>query len=90
MFRRTVGFLGWAFVALTTLSLIFTLLTTYQFVSIQYFNSYRVFDIFIICTMSIWAVNFLDNSNKSRNLLYSGGCAFIALGTLFFMYMGVF
>lgn len=90
MLKKTVGFLSWALVIVTTACLVFTLLTTYQFISIQYFGNYKIFDIFMTFTMIVWAVNFLDNSEKSRNLFYSGGCAFIALGTMFFMYMGVF
>lgn len=90
MLKRTIGFLSWALVVITTVCLICTLLTTYQLISIQYFGSYKMFDVFMIFTMVAWAVNFLDNTDKSRNLFYSGGCAFIALGTMFFMYMGVF
>ncbi|KOF58097.1 MULTISPECIES: hypothetical protein [Clostridium] len=90
MLKKTVGFLSWTLVVITTVCLIFTLLTTYQLIPIQYFSNYKMFDIFMIFTMIVWAVNFFDNSDKSRNLFYSGGCAFIALGTMFFMYMGVF
>lgn len=90
MLKRTIGFLSWALVIITTVCLICTLLTTYQLISIQYFSNYKMFDVFMILTMIAWGANFLDNTDKSRNLFYSGGCAFIALGTMFFMYMGVF
>lgn len=96
MLKKTVSFLGWALVAFTILSLILTVLTTYQIIPIQFtpikyinFNNYKILDMLIICTMIVWAINFYDNSEKSRNLLFSAGCAFIALGTLFFMYMGI-
>lgn len=90
MLKKTVGFLSWSLVIITTACLICTLLTTYQLIPIQYFGNYKMFDTFMIFTMIVWAINFFDNSDKSRNLFYSGGCAFIALGTMFFMYMGVF
>ncbi|MCR3761593.1 hypothetical protein [Clostridium felsineum] len=90
MVKKTVECLGWVFVSLTTLALIFTVLTTYQLLTIQYFNNYKMFQSFMICTMLLWAVKIYDKTDKIKSLVYSLCCAAIAVGTAFFMYIGVF
>lgn len=90
MVKKTIECLGWVSVSLTTLALIFTVLSTYQLFNIQYFNNYKMFQCFMIFTMLIWAVKIYDKTDRIKSLIYSLCCTAIALGTVFFMYVGVY
>lgn len=90
--EKAINLIGWVFVLLTMLTLTFTLLTTYLFVrQISYFDSYSTFQLCFALTMIIWAIRmFIDKKERSQNLLYSVSCILIAMGTVYFMYIGVF
>lgn len=90
MVKKAIECLGWVSVSLTTLALIFTVLSTYQLITIQYFNNYKMFQSLMIFTMLIWAVKIYDKTDKMKSLIYSLCCMAIAGGTAFFMYVGVF
>lgn len=87
--RKALNALGWIFVVLTMLASTWTLLATYLYVR-QTISGYRILQICIICTMLIWAVKMAtEKKDESRNITGSIFCTFIAVGTFFFMYMGV-
>lgn len=90
--KKAISAIGWIFVPLTMLTLIFTLLTTYLYVrQISYFSSYSAFQLCMALTMIIWAIRmFIDKGERSQNLLYSISCTLIAVGAVFFLYIGVF
>ncbi|MDF2505136.1 MULTISPECIES: hypothetical protein [Clostridium] len=90
--KKAINFIGWILVSLTMLTLTCTLLTTYLYIrQTRYFDSYSTFQLCMALTMMIWAVKmFVDKRERSQNLLYSISCTLIAVGTVFFMYIGVF
>ncbi|MBC2582721.1 hypothetical protein [Clostridium sp. DJ247] len=88
--RRTISFLGWIGVSLTILTLILTILTTYQFTYIRYFDSYYTLQWCICLTMIIWAMRMFDSKLSLRSAIYPIACSVIAIATIFFMYMKVF
>ena len=88
--RRAINFLGWIGVSLTIFTLILTLLTTYQFIYVKYFDSYKTLQWCIFFTMIIWAAKMFDLKASFKNIGYPIACALIAVGTMFFIYMKVY
>lgn len=89
--KKAISLIGWCFVLFTTVSLVFTILTTYQFVYIKYFNSYYTLQWCIFFTMSIWAIKLVScNKNKTPNKIYPILCMIFAVGTIFFIFMRVY
>lgn len=88
--RRAIHFLGWMGVSLTILTLVLTLLTTYQFTYVKYFDSYYTLQWCIFFTMVVWAINMFDFKASFKNAAYPVACILIAVGTIFFIYMKVY
>ncbi|PRR79072.1 hypothetical protein CLLI_11130 [Clostridium liquoris] len=89
--RKTIGVLGWCTVFITTIALILTLLTTCQFIYIKYFNSYLTLQWCIFFTMIVWAIKLIDlKSNINNKIVYPVLCMIFAVGTMFFIFMGVY
>lgn len=88
--RRAINFLGWMGVTLTIFTIILTLLTTYHFTYVKYFNGYNTLQWCIFFTMSVWAIKMFDFKTSLKNILYPAACILIAFGTIFFIYMKVY
>ncbi|WP_446897686.1 hypothetical protein ACSVC9_11900 [Clostridium sp. LBM24168] len=88
--KNTFNLLGWIGVTFTTIALILTLLTTYQFVYIKYFNGYYTLQLSIVITMIIWSLNMIMSRANFKNAIYPITCILIAFVTIFFMYMKVY
>ncbi len=88
--RRAINLLGWMGVCLTILTLVLTLLTTYQFIYVEYFDSYYTLQWCIFFTMLFWAVKMFEINNSLRSKLYPIACVVIAFGTIFFIFMKVY
>jgi hypothetical protein len=88
--RRLLRFLGWIGVSLTSITLVLTLLTTYQFIYVKYFDSYYTLEWCIFFTMIVWAINMLEFKTNLRSMMYPVMYMVIAVGTMFFMFMKVF
>ncbi|MEW9096296.1 MAG: hypothetical protein AB2417_14555 [Clostridiaceae bacterium] len=86
--RRTISILGWVSVFFTTVAIILTMLTTYQFVYIKYFNSYYTLQWCLFFTMVIWTVKFIDLKNIKK--MYPIVCSILAAGSMFFIFMKVY
>lgn len=90
MIKKSINILSLIAAFLTSLTIIFTLLTTYQFVYInQLFNSYYPIQLGIFITMALWGVRFSFYENGKRKYGYSIICCLIAVSALIFMYMYV-
>lgn len=87
--RRTVDVLGWGLVLITTLALILTILTTYQFVYIKYFYGYYTLQWCIFFTMVVWSIKLIDFKGGLTNKIYPLICIFFAAGSIFFIFMNV-
>ncbi|WP_125152875.1 hypothetical protein [Clostridium rectalis] len=88
--KKAINLLGWFSVFITTMALILTILTTYQFVYVKYFNSYYTLQWCIFFTMSVWCIKFLDFKNNVRNRLYPVICMLFAVCAVFFIFMKVY
>ncbi|MCT8976298.1 hypothetical protein N4T77_06790 [Clostridium sp. CX1] len=88
--RRAINFLGWIGVSFTILTLILTLLTTYQFMYVKYFDSYYTLQWCIFFTMIFWSIKMFEINNTLRSKLYPIACMVIAFGTIFFIFMKVY
>jgi len=87
--KRAINCLGWIGVSLTIFALILTLLTTYQFIYVKYFDGYNTLQWVIFFTMIFWTIKMFDSKTNLRNIVYPIACMIIAVGTIFFMYMKV-
>ena len=88
--KKLINFLSLLAGMLTSLAIIFTLLTTYQFLYVgQIFNSYLPIQIGILITMVLWAIKFYFFEKGSRKNLYAIFCMAIAICSLFFIGMNV-
>ena len=88
--KRAINFLGWVGVSLTILTLVLTLLTTYQFTYVKYFDSYYTLQWCIFFTMITWAAKMFELKASLKNIGYPIACILIAVGTAFFIYMKVY
>lgn len=90
--NKTVDIAAWAFVFLTTCTLIMTILSTYHYFgkSIKYFDGYITFQYSLLITMALGAISLFDKKEKVRSILISFGCVIIAIGALYFRYINVF
>ncbi|MBA5850863.1 hypothetical protein H2684_05950 [Clostridium sp. cel8] len=88
--KNTLSLLGWICVIFTTVALVLTLLTTYQFVYIKYFSNYYTLQLSMVVTMIIWSINMAVLRKNFKNILYPLTCVLIAGITIFFMYMKVY
>lgn len=71
---------------ITSLIIIGTFLTTYQFKYLgQMFNSYFMLQLGIIVTMSLWGIRFYIYRRGKEKYIYSGIFFSIALIFIFFM-----
>jgi ABC-type phosphate transport system permease subunit len=88
--KNALNFLGWIGVIFTIAALVLTLLTTYQFLYISYFNGYYTLQLCMALTMAIWSVNMFVRKKDFKNFLYPLTCVLIACVTMFFIYMRVY
>lgn len=88
--RKAINILGWLGVSLTILALVLTLLTTYQFTYVKYFDSYYTLQWCMFLTMIMWAVKMFDLRSNFRNVIYPITCFIIAVTAIAFMFMKVY
>lgn len=88
--KKLVSIFGWIFVVFTIISVVFTLLTTYQFIYIKYFSGYYPIQIGIFLTMISWALKFWIYDKDDKKITYSLICLFLAAIALFFRLFVVF
>ncbi|ADL51126.1 hypothetical protein [Clostridium cellulovorans] len=83
-FKKVIDFVTWILVAITMVTLIFTVLTTYQFVYIRNFNDYHIFQTSLMITMIFSGFSVFDRKDKAMSIFYSICCFAIAIGAFFF------
>lgn len=88
--RKTINLLGWIAVSFTILALILTLLTSYQFTYIKYFDSYYTLQWSIFFTMVIWSIKMFDCNGKHKSITYPIVCLAIAVCTMCFIILKVY
>jgi hypothetical protein len=87
--RRTVNVLGWISVSLTILTLICTLITTYHFMYIKYFDGYYTLQWCLFFTMLIWGMKMFNLKSGFKDIVYTLICFLMAFGSVFFRFMRV-
>jgi len=88
--RKTLNLLGWISVFITIFTLILTLLTTYQFIYIKYFDSYFTLQCSMAMTLTLFGITMFDSKYKFKNVMFSLFCMALAVGTMFFIWMRVY
>lgn len=91
--RKTFDIIGWVLVFFTVIALILTILTTYHFVYLKYFNSYFTLQFITFLTMVFWSIKMFDFKAKYESYGNMVNCflsMLIAAGTAFFMYMKIY
>ena len=84
--KKLINYLSFIYAFITSILIICTFLTTYQFYYVgQIFNSYFPLQLGICITMAILAVGFLINEKGKRRIIYSAVSFAIALSLIFFM-----
>lgn len=90
MMKKIAEVGGWISVVFTIITVILTLLTTYQYTYVKYFNSYYAVQTGLFFTMIFWSIRFWLSENLSSRVTYSLICLFIAMGSMFFRFMEIF
>lgn len=87
--RKLVDVLSWGLVLITTLALMLTILTTYQFVYVKYFYGYYTLQWCIFFTMAVWGIKLIDFKAGLTSKAYPLMCVAFAAGSIFFIFMNV-
>lgn len=70
----------------TSIIIICTFLTTYQFLYVgQIFNTYLPLQIGIVVTMILWALSFWVHEKGKRKILFTFICLLLIAGSIFFI-----
>ena len=84
--KQLVNLLGFIAAFITSILIICTFTTTYQFYYVgQIFNSYVPIQLGVCITMSILGVRFLLNETGRKRIIYSVFSFIIAISLIFFM-----
>lgn len=71
---------------ISSIIIICTFLTQYQFIYVTYiFSNYLALQIAIFITMTLWSLRFFFYRKGRERLVYSGVCILIAIISMFFM-----
>lgn len=86
--KKVISILAWVFVGITSLCMLFTMLSTYNMVEMIYFDNYWLLQSSIIVTMFLWSIKqlFLKNKEWINSIL----CMLMGFGTIFFMLLRVY
>lgn len=84
--KQLVNLLGFIAAFITSILIICTFTTTYQFYYVgQIFNSYLPIQLGVCITMTILGVRFLLNETGKKRILYASVSFVIAVSLIFFM-----
>ena len=84
--KKLVNLLGSIAAFITSILIICTFTTTYQFYYVdQMFNSYLPIQLGVCITMTILAIRFLINETGKKRIIYSSFSFAIAISLIFFM-----
>jgi len=84
--KKLVNLLGFMAAFITSILIIFTFTTTYQFYYVdQIFNSYLPIQLGVCITMTILGIRFLLNETGRNRIIYSVFSFVIAISLIFFM-----
>ena len=84
--EKLVNVLGFVAAFITSILIICTFTTTYQFYYVgQIFNSYVPIQLGVCITMSILGIRFLLNETGRKRIIYSAFSFAIAISLIFFM-----
>ena len=84
--KRLVNLLGFISALVTSILIICTFTTTYQFYYVdQIFNSYLPIQLGVCITMAILAIRFLINETGRKRIIYAAFSFAISISLIFFM-----
>ena len=84
--KKLVNLLGFISALITSILIICTFTTTYQFYYVgQIFNSYLPIQLGVCITMTILGIRFLVNENGKKRIIYAAFSFIIASSLIFFM-----
>lgn len=84
--KKLVNLLGSIAAFITSILIICTFTTTYQFYYVgQMFNSYLPIQLGVCITMTILGIRFLINETGKKRIIYSSFSFAIAISLIFFM-----
>jgi hypothetical protein len=84
--KRLVNLLGFMAAFITSILIICTFTTTYQFYYVgQIFNSYVPIQLGVSITMAILGIRFLLNETGKKRIIYSAFSFAISISLIFFM-----
>ena len=84
--KKLVNLLGFMAAFITSILIICTFTTTYQFYYVgQIFNSYLPIQLGVCITMTILGIRFLLNETGRNRIIYSSFSFAIAISLIFFM-----
>ena len=84
--KRLVNLLGFIAAFITSILIICTFTTTYQFYYVgQIFNSYLPIQLGVCITMAILGIRFLLNETGKKRIIYSALSFAISISLIFFM-----
>ena len=86
--RRIISISAWLSVALTILCLLLTMLSSYGYIKLSYFNNYYIFQVSMIITMLLWSIKQLHM--KRGEWINSALCLLMGFGAMVFVFMRVY
>ncbi|SHF10293.1 hypothetical protein [Clostridium fallax] len=88
--KKLINFLCLLAAFITSISIVCTLLTTYQFLYVnQIFSTYRTIQIGIFVTMILWAIKFIFFDKGEKRYFYGVLCILISIASLCFIISNV-
>lgn len=86
--KKCISVLAWIFVVITSLCLVVTMLSTYNFIELKYFNDYYIFQVSIVIMMLLWSIK--QFQMRSKEWVNSILCMFMGVVTMVFMFMKIY
>lgn len=84
--KKLVNLLGFISALITSILIICTFTTTYQFYYVgQIFNSYLPIQLGVCITMTVLGIRFLLNETGQKRIIYAALSFIIAVSLIFFM-----
>lgn len=86
--KKFISISAWLSVVCTTLCLVLTMLSSYEYMNLDYFNNYYVLEVSIIITMFLWSIK--QFHIKRGEWINSALCMFMGVVTVIFMAMEIY
>lgn len=86
--KRVISISAWLSVVLTSICLMLTMISSYGYIKLSYFNNYYMVQISIIVTMFLWSIK--QFHIRRGEWINSALCLLMGVGAIFFVVMKIY